>query len=133
MAPAAKGTKLARPVVHLDLRGLDAPALQEFYQEVFGWVPNPELSIGDWAVAEIGTGPLTVGIGPVPEWSARSAKFHIQVDDIDETLARIAAAGGEPVMPRTVGPTFGATHILIFTSFVDPAGNEVGLVETPRE
>lgn len=123
---------MARPVVHVEVRGLESAELQQFYREVFGWERNDELSIDDYAVAEIGAGALTVGIGPVPEWRARSAKFYIQVDDIEETLARIEAAGGRAVMPRTEGPTFGATHILVFTSFVDPAGNEVGLVETPR-
>ena len=124
---------MARPVVHVEVRGLDSGLLQEFYSEVFGWERNEGLSIGDYAVAEIGAGNLTVGIGPVPDWSARSAKFYIQVDDIDETLTRIEAAGGRAVMPRTVGPEFGAKHILVFTTFVDPAGNEVGLVETPTD
>ena len=93
---------MARPVVHDEVRGLDSGLLQEFYSEVFGWERNEGLSIGDYAVAEIGAGNLTVGIGPVPDWSARSAKFYIQVDDIDETLTRIEAAGGRAVMPRTV-------------------------------
>ena len=127
-----EGVDVARPVVHVEVRGLDSPGLQEFYRQVFGWERNDDLSIGDYAVAEIGDGPLTVGIGPVPDWKARSAKFYIQVDDIDEALARIEAAGGRAVMPRTEGPKFGASHILVFTSFIDPAGNEVGLVETPR-
>lgn len=123
---------MVRPVVHVEVRGLDSPLLQEFYSDVFGWERNEALSIGDYAVAEIGSGSLTVGIGPVPDWSARSAKFYIQVDDIDETLSRIEAAGGRAVMPRAVSPEFGAKHILIFTTFVDPAGNEVGLAETPN-
>ena len=118
-------------VVHLEARGLDAPALHAFYADVFGWTRNDALSIDDYAVTEIGDGPLTVGIGPVPDWSSRAAKFYIQVDDIDATLQRIEAAGGTRVMSRTVGPDFGATHILVFTSFLDPAGNEIGLVETP--
>lgn len=118
-------------VVHLEARGLDAPALHAFYAEVFGRKRNDALSIGDYAVVEIGDGPLTIGIGPVPEWSSRAAKFYVQVDDIDATLERVESAGGKRVMPRTVGPDFGATHILVFTSFLDPAGNEIGLVETP--
>lgn len=122
---------MARPVVHLELRGLDAQTLRTFYKDVFGWERADELSIGEYSVTEIGSGPLTVGIGPVPEWSARSAKFYVQVDDIEDTLRRVEAAGGTPVMPRTVGPEFGAKHILVFTTFLDPAGNEVGLVETP--
>ncbi|MBT8241873.1 MAG: VOC family protein [Acidimicrobiia bacterium] len=123
---------MTRPVVHVEVRGLDSAELQEFYRKVFGWARDDDLSIDEYAVAEIGTGPLTVGIGPVPDWSSRSAKFYVQVDDIEETLSRVEAAGGKAVMPRTEGPTFGATHILVFTSFVDPAGNEVGLVETPQ-
>ena len=123
---------MTSPVVHVEVRGLDSTVLRDFYREVFGWERNDDLSIGDYSVASIGSGPLTVGIGPVPEWSARSAKFYIQVDDIDATLRAIEDAGGSPIMPRTVGPTFGAEHILVFTSFVDPAGNVVGLVETPR-
>lgn len=119
-------------VVHVEVRGLDAPELQQFYSDIFGWDRNDDLSIDNYAVAEIGTGALTVGIGSVPDWSTRNAKFFIQVDDIDETLDRIEAAGGRRVMPRTEGPDFGATHILIFTSFLDPAGNEIGLVETPK-
>lgn len=122
---------MGSPVVHLEARGLDAAALHTFYADVFGWRRNDALSIGDYAVAEIGEGPLTIGIGPVPEWSTRAAKFYVQVDDIDETLQRVESAGGKRVMPRTIGPDFGAKHILVFTSFVDPAGNEIGLVERP--
>lgn len=122
---------MARPVIHLEVRGLDPQTLRTFYQDVFGWKRADELSIGDYSVAEIGSGLLTVGIGPVPEWSARSAKFYVQVDDIEDTLRSIEAAGGTAVMPRTVGPEFGARHILVFTTFLDPAGNEIGLVETP--
>ena len=119
-------------VVHVEVRGLDAPELHEFYESVFGWYRNDSLSIDDYAVTEVGGGPLTVGIGSVPDWSARSAKFYVQVEDIDQTLQRVADAGGKAVMPRTVGPTFGTEHILVFTSFVDPAGNVIGLVEAPK-
>lgn len=118
-------------VVHIEARGLDASSLQRFYREVFGWERNDELSIDDYSVTDLGATTLTIGIGPVPEWSSRAAKFYIRVDDIDEMLDRIEAAGGKRVMPRTVGPEFGAKHILIFTSFLDPAGNEIGLVERP--
>ena len=124
---------MAAPVVHVEVRGLDAPSLTAFYRDVFGWERQEELSIGDYSVMEIGSGTLTAAVGPVPEWSAMSAKFYIQVDDVEAPLETIEAAGGRRVMPRTEGPTFGATHILVFTSCVDPAGNVVGLVETPRD
>ena len=123
---------MAAPVVHVEVRGLDTPALRSFYEDIFGWERSDGLSIGDYSVADIGTGKLTAATGPTADWKARSCTFYIQVDDIDETLQRIEAAGGKRVMPRTQGPQFGATHILVFTHFVDPAGNVVGLVETPK-
>ena len=97
-----------------------ARASLSFYADVFGWKRNDALSIGDYAVAEIGDGPLTIGIGPVPKWSTRGAKFYVQVDDIDETLQRVESSGGKRVMLRTIGRDFGAKHILVFTSFLDP-------------
>ena len=119
------------PVVHVEVRGLNEPELALFYQQIFGWERQEELSIDSYSVAKIGTVDLTAAVGPVPDWSSRSATFYIQVDDIDRTLDEIEAAGGRRVMPRTVGPTFGSTHIRVFTKFVDPAGNVVGLVERP--
>ena len=56
----------------------------------------------------------------------------VHTDDIEATLRQIEAAGGKGVMPRTEGPPVGAEHIRVFTTFLDPAGNKVGLVEPPR-
>lgn len=123
---------MAAPVVHVEVRGLNPPQLASFYEDIFGWKRNDALSIDGYSVCETGTGDLTAATGPVPEWSSRSATFYIQVDDIDATLEAIEAAGGKAVMPRTVGPQFGAKHIIVFTKFVDPAGNVVGLVEAPK-
>ena len=120
------------PIVHVDVRGLDKPGLATFYRDIFGWERQEDLSVENYSVSRIGTVDLTAAVGPVPDWSSRSTTFYIQVDDIDATLNQIEAAGGRRVMPRTVGPEFGASHILIFTKFVDPAGNVVGLVERPK-
>lgn len=123
---------MAAPVVHVEIRGLEEPPLRAFYREIFGWERSTDLSVEDYSVTELPTGDLTAATGRTADWNARSCTFYIQVDDIDETLARIEAAGGKAVMPRTVGPDdFPAAHIRIFTKFVDPAGNVVGLVEAP--
>lgn len=49
---------MARPVVHVEIRGLDAPGLQDFYTGVLGWFRDDDPSIGGYSVAEIGTGRL---------------------------------------------------------------------------
>jgi predicted enzyme related to lactoylglutathione lyase len=121
------------PIVHVEVRGLDEPLLRDFYRNIFGWTRSEDLSMDSDSIAEIGGGGLTAATGQVPDWHARECNFYIQVDDIDETLAQIQAAGGKAVMPKTVGPEdFPAKHIRVFTHFVDPAGNVVGLVEKPH-
>ena len=124
---------MAAPIVHVEVRGLDEPTLREFYELVFGWKRNDELSVDGYSVAEVGSEPVTAATGRVPDWHARECLFYIQVDDIDAVLAEIEAAGGKAVMPKTVGPkSFPAEHIRVFTQFTDPAGTIVGLVEKPR-
>ena len=123
---------MASPVAHVEVRGLDEPSLQAFYRDIFGWVRSEELSVDGYSVAEVEAAGLTAATGATPDWKARECTFFIQVDDIDETLSRIELAGGRAVMPRTESPEdFPAKHIRIYTKFVDPAGNIVGLVEVP--
>ena len=53
---------------------------------------------------------------------------YIMVDDIDATVAKLVAAGGRLVTPKTkispAGDCFG--------TFLDPAGNLLGLYQEPR-
>ena len=89
-----------------------------------------ELAFGD--ILEVNT--LIEAADEVWQSIASNGGSGIDREDFERSfLARIEAAGGRRVMPRTVGPDFGATHILVFTSFLDPAGNEIGLVERPRD
>ena len=133
MDQAKEEAIVAAPVVHVEVRGLNEPVLRDFYRDIFGWERNVGLSTDDYSIAQIGESELTAAIGRAPDWHARECIFYIQVDDIDQTLAQIEEAGGKAVMPKTVGPDdFPAKHIRVFTTFTDPAGNIVGLVETPR-
>jgi len=50
---------------------------------------------------------------------------YIMVDSIGETLEKASAAGGRAVTPRTPIGTGGEA----FATFLDPAGNLVGLYE----
>ena len=56
------------PVVHVEILGADAPRLQSFYRELFGWQAklNP-VGYGYVAVAPPAGTPLTGGIGPSPQ------------------------------------------------------------------
>lgn len=123
---------MAAPIVHVDVRGLDVPRIRDFYHKVFGWERDDSHSIGDYSVGSLGTVEVTAATGPVPEWAANSCTFYIQVDDIEATLEQIELLGGSAIMPKQVGPPdFPSPHINVFTKFLDPAGNIIGLVEKP--
>lgn len=118
------------PIVHVEVRGLDAESLRQFYAEIFDWQREEDRSIGEYSVGSLGSVEVTAATGPVPEWSANGATFYIQVDDVAATLDHIERLGGRRLMPKQVGPPdFPSPHINVFTKFVDPAGNVVGLVE----
>lgn len=55
------------PIVHVEVRGLDAEELRRFYAEVFGWRREDDRSIGAYSVGSLGTNEVTAATGPVPE------------------------------------------------------------------
>ena len=122
---------MGNPLCHFEFMVSDVDKSKEFYGKVFDWEFQTDDAMG-YTMINTGTEPGG-GMMKKPDQAPMFAlSQYFQVDDIDVTLRRIEEAGGKPVMPRTVGPEFGAAHILVFTKFVDPAGNVVGLVETPK-
>ena len=114
------------PVVHIEILGVDAPRLQKFYLELFGWSPtlNP-IGYGYVPVEPKPPIKLTGGVGPSPQRQPL-AIFYVKVTDPAATLKQAEQLGGRMVMPATDVPG-GIT----FARFADPEGNVVGLVRRP--
>jgi predicted enzyme related to lactoylglutathione lyase len=51
-----------------------------------------------------------------------------RVDDLDDAISRLAAAGIDPTDPSITD-----TGVARFTTFTDPDGNQVQLLETPDQ
>ncbi|MBT8214404.1 MAG: VOC family protein [Acidimicrobiia bacterium] len=115
---------MGNPIVHWELMGPDGDAMAGFYKDVFGWesegvpgfdqyymVPGDHAGIG---------GAVGKGSAEMPAYLT----MYIEVPSIDDHLAKIEAAGGATMVPRTVVP-----DTVVFGMFSDPAGNIVGLVE----
>ena len=119
---------MSNPIVHWELMGPDGNAMAAFYKEMFGWESEPVPGFDQYymiAGDHAGMG------GAVGKGSAEMPAYmtmYIEVASIDEHLARIEAAGGSTVMPRTVVP-----DTVVFAMFSDPAGNLVGLVEADSD
>ena len=115
---------MPNPVVHFEVLGKDAQALQRFYGEAFGWQMQDVMD-GSYFMADTGVEnavPGGVGASPGPE---DMVTFYIEVDDLGEALEKISQLGGttirEPVdIPN--GPTIAL--------FGDPEGHVIGLVKS---
>lgn len=112
---------MTNPVVHFEIMGKDAIALQEFYRAVFGWKLAPPIAeMGNYSMLDNEGKGIGGGIG---EDDAR-VTVYIEVDDPQAYLEKVSQAGGKTLMEVTqVTPD---TTIAIFA---DPQGNRTGLVK----
>ncbi len=120
---------MPNPVVHFEITGKDAEALQQYYRDLFGWSLTPmapDVPYGLVGPEETGGG-IGGGVGASMDGTPMLT-FYVQVDDIQAALDRAAELGGEIVVPPTVIP--GA---VTYALFKDMEGNIVGLAasETP--
>jgi hypothetical protein len=113
----------AHPVVHVEILGADAPRLQRFYADLFGWkiTLNPA-GYGYVSLAPTPPVALTGGIGSSPHGQPL-AVFYVKVDDPVAVLRRVEALGGRIVVAPVDVPG-GIT----FARFSDPEGNIIGIV-----
>jgi uncharacterized protein len=114
-------------VVHVEVLGVDAPRLQSFYRDLFGWpvTLNP-VGYGYVPIAPADSTPLTGGVGPSPQRQPL-VTFYVKVDDPAAILKRAVSLGGKILVAPTDVPG-GVT----FARFADPEGNVIGVVRRPN-
>ncbi len=115
---------MANKIVYLEFMGPDGPGMKKFYEETFGWTAAAVPGFGDYYTVEAEDAGVGAGVGQGSEEMPAYLTAYIEVDSIDDHLARIESAGGSTVVPRTVIP-----DTVTFAMFTDPSGNVVGLVE----
>lgn len=116
---------MAGQVTHWEIMGPDGKALRDFYRDLFEW--NLETVPGFdqyYTVSGDETGGSGGAVGKGSEEMPSYLTIYLGVDDIEAHLARIEAAGGRTLMPRTEIP-----DVVTFAMFADPAGNVIGLTE----
>ena len=116
---------MGNKISHIEFMGADGAGQNTFYSSIFDWETDAVPGFDEYymVTSDLGGGP-GAAVGKGPEGSPSYLTVYIDVDSIDETLAKIGAAGGQTVTPRTVVP-----DIVTFAMFTDPAGNLVGLTE----
>lgn len=109
-------------VIHFEVTGKDAKALQGYYSDLFGWKLNTDNPGGYGMTSPEQTG-LVVGIGAAPQGPG-FVTGYVTVADINATLAKATELGGSVIMPK-FSPDGSAQLALV----ADPEGHVLGLTE----
>jgi uncharacterized protein len=123
-------------VVHFEVPFEDQPRASTFYGEAFGWelTPMPDLGyvlVTTGPTAPQGGGPQEPGFvnGGMLARSERvtGPVVVVEVDDIDESLDKVAQLGGHIVEPKAAVGEMGFAAY-----FTDSEGNVMGLWQSAR-
>jgi predicted enzyme related to lactoylglutathione lyase len=114
-------------ICYLEIPAADVDASSGFYTKVFGWKVrdrgNGDRAFDDSTGAVSGT--WVLGRSPSREPGMLT---YVMVDDIAATLQNVVAAGGQTVTSFTPLSPGGEG----FATFLDPAGNLLGLYQERR-
>jgi predicted enzyme related to lactoylglutathione lyase len=111
-------------ICYVEIPAVDIQRSAEFYMNAFGWKTRTR---GDGSLAfDDGVGQVsgTWVLGRKPMTDV-GLLIYIMVDDIQATVVKVTAAGGEIVQP------VGADAPEITARFRDPGGNILGLYQQP--
>ena len=121
---------MADTFVHFEIPADDVDAVMAFYESVYGWtyqrVPMPDVAGGEYILAITKEQGAPGMDGAIFKRSGPEDRpySYIDVQSIDETLAKVEAAGGTVVQPKMAVPGVGWAAIV-----ADPEGNPHGLFQ----
>lgn len=113
---------MGAPVVHFELYGKDAAALQDFYKQAFNWHVDTNNPMNYGMVDTHAGSGINGGILAMENMD-NGTIIYVEADDIQASLDKVVSLGAEVLMPVTEMPT------VTVALFKDPAGNVVGLVK----
>lgn len=112
---------------HIEIPADDPDRAKSFYAETFGWSFGPDTpGIEGYHLFTTPAGEEGMGgaIGKRGEMAPEEVRAYVNVDSIDDTLARITERGGTTVQAKTEVPGFGS-----YATFTDTEGNTLALWE----
>ena len=110
-------------ITHFDIPVTDMDRAKEFYSGLFGWQIAAPPGFEDYPMWRAPNQISGGGLAP------RSAEFtqprsYVEVDSIDDTLARVEATGGQILMGKSP-----ISETSWWAIFADPDGNHIGVYE----
>ena len=110
-------------ITHIDIPVSDLEQAKAFYSQVFGWQISAPPGFEDYPMWQAPNKISGGGLAPRSEGFTQP-RSYVEVDSIDETLAKVTQIGGRVLMEKSP-----ITDTSWWAIFADPDGNEVGLYE----
>ena len=127
-------------VIHFEISAKNVQTLKSFYENVLGWkiIKSSLPGMDYWLIQTVPMDEkgmlqrsgVNGGLYPrAPEWSGINQVNYISVENIDEYISKVIAAGGKILIAKQQIPSVGSIAIA-----ADPEGNAFGLIqpETPQ-
>lgn len=114
-------------ITHIDIPVTDLGRATEFFSGLFGWQINEYPGFEGYPMWQAPNGVSGGGLAPRGQGFTQP-RSSVEVDSIDEALARVTELGGEVVARKTP-----ITETSWWAIFRDPDGNEIGLYEGTTE
>ncbi|WP_340198839.1 VOC family protein [Ascidiimonas sp. W6] len=119
-------------IIHFDISADDIQRAKHFYEQLFGWniekFPN---SAQDYYIIETkttkGEKGITGGIAKREKAYQKITNF-IQVDSIDESIAKVKELGGQIIEPKTA-----ISNVGTISGCKDTEDNILGLIEVEKK
>ncbi|MDI3330344.1 MAG: VOC family protein [Micrococcus sp.] len=110
-------------ITHIDIPVADVGRATEFYGNVFGWDINEYPGFEGYPMWRAPNQVSGGGLAPRSEGFTQP-RSTVEVDSIDDTLAKVTELGGEVLAPKTA-----IDQTSWWAVFRDLDGNEIGLYE----
>lgn len=111
-------------ITHIEFPADDTERARRFYSELFGWQFREMGERSGYFLFNVGTAEVGGAIGRRGENTGQRLQAYVEVDSIDDILARVAGLGGAVREGRTDIPGQGWYAVVS-----DSEGNEIGLFE----
>ncbi len=98
-----------------ELMTTDPAAAGRFYGELFGWtIKDMDMGTGPYHVASVGTSQVCGIMGMPPDSGPMPPAWgcYVTVNNVEDTIAKCTALGGQVLMPPMDVPTVGRMAVL---------------------
>lgn len=114
-------------ITHIDIPVNDMAKAKEFYSGLFGWNIAAYPGFEDYPMWQAPNQSSGGGLAPRDE-SFICPRSYVEVDSIDDVLAKVRDTGGQVLMEKSQ-----ISETSWFAVFSDPDGNHLGLYEGVTE